>query len=156
MDECLRLSAFSNFIAPREGSFTIENQNAYSMEEQKTQQTVIPYLIIPQAEKFYDFVINVFDGKETARFLNDDRTIMHGEVNIGSSTIMFGGSSDKWQSQPAGLYITVENADETFKKALDNGATLVHDISDKDYGRTGGVKDPFGNTWWIVSNNKKE
>jgi uncharacterized glyoxalase superfamily protein PhnB len=126
------------------------------MEEQKIQQTVVPYLLIPHAEKFYNFVKEVFDGQETAKFLNDDGSLLHGEVTIGSSTIMFGGSSDKWEPQPAGLYINVQNADETFKKALDNGATVVHDVSDKDYGRTGGVKDPFGNTWWIVSNNKQE
>ena len=122
------------------------------MEIQKGHQVVMPYLVIPNAEKFYDFVQKVFDGQETARFLNDDQSLMHGEVNIGGSTIMFGNSSEQWRSQPAGLYISVENADETYKKALENGATVVMELSDKDYGRTGGVKDPFGNVWWITAN----
>ena len=126
------------------------------MEEQKTQPTVIPYLILPQAEKFFDFVKIVFNGEEIGRFLNDDGTLMHGEINIGNSLIMFGRSTDQWEPQPAGLYVNVENADETFKKALDNGATVVHEVADKEYGRTGGVKDPFGNTWWIVSQNKQK
>ena len=122
------------------------------MEIQKGHQVVMPYLVIPNAEKFYDFVQKVFDGQETARFLNDDQSLMHGEVNIGGSTIMFGNSSEQWPPQPAGLYISVENADETYKKALVNGATVVMELSDKDYGRTGGVKDPFGNVWWITAN----
>ena len=121
--------------------------------QKKTQQVVIPYLVIPNADRFYDFVKKVFDGKETQRFLGEDQTIMHGEVNIGGSTIMFGNCSDEWTPQPAGLYISVENADETYQKALDHGATVVMELSDKEYGRTGGVKDPFGNTWWITADN---
>ena len=124
------------------------------MENQTGKQTVIPYLVIPNAIQFYDFVRNVFGGTETARFLNDDQSLMHGEVNIGSSTIMFGNAGDQWTPQPAGLYVSVENADEIFQKAIDNGATVVMEIEDKDYGRTGGVKDPFGNTWWIVAEPK--
>ena len=112
---------------------------------------MIPYLIIPNALKFDDFVEKVFNGRETAKFLNDDQSLMHGEVNIGESTIMFGNCRDEWQPQPAGLYVSVDKADDTFQKALDNGATVVMEMQDKEYGRTGGVKDPFGNTWWIVS-----
>ena len=44
-----------------------------------------------------------------------------------------------------------ENADESYKKAIDEGATTVMELSDQDYGRTCGVSDPFGNTWWITS-----
>ena len=114
-------------------------------------QSVVPYLVIPNALKFYDFVRNVFDGHETARHLNDDQSLMHGEVDITGSTIMFGNSSDQWTTQTAGLYVRVKNADEIFQKALKNGATVVMEMSNKEYGRTGGVKDPFGNTWWITS-----
>lgn len=117
-------------------------------------QTVMPYLIIPNATGFYEFVRNVFNGHETAKFLNDDESLMHGEVNIGGSTIMFGNCSEAWKAQPAGLYIQVENADKTFYTALDHGATVVMELADKDYGRTGGIKDPFGNTWWITSAGK--
>ena len=121
------------------------------MENQNGHQAVMPYLVIPDALKFYDFVQKVFGGRETARFLGDDQTLMHGEVNIGGSTIMFGNCSEQWEPQPAGLYVSVENADETFQKALDNGSSIVMELSNKDYGRTGGVKDPFGNTWWITA-----
>lgn len=126
------------------------------METKQKPQTVIPYLIIPDAHKFFDFVQKVFDARETARFLNEDGSLMHGEVNIGGSTIMFGASSEQWQSQPAGLYINVRHADDIFQRALKHGATVVMELSDKDYGRTGGVKDPFGNVWWITANDKMD
>ena len=64
---------------------------------------------------------------------------------------MYADCTDEYTPQPAGLYVNVENADDTFKKALENGAEVVNEMSDKEYGRTGGVKDPFGNTWWITT-----
>ena len=64
---------------------------------------------------------------------------------------MFADTTDKFKTSNAGLFIYVENADESYKKAIDEGATTVMELSDQDYGRTCGVSDPFGNTWWITS-----
>ena len=116
--------------------------------------TVMPYLILDDPRGFIDFAINVF-GANTRLVAEDendpDRGIMHAEITIGDSTIMIGGSSDQWHQQTAGLYITVDDADSTYQKALDAGAETVTELSDQEYGSTGGVKDPFGNTWWITS-----
>ena len=114
-------------------------------------QTVMPYLILDNAIDFFSFTQNVFGAKEKARHLNEDGSLMHGEVTIGGSTIMFGNASEKWPVQNSALYIIVGNADDTFKKALDYGATEVMELSNQSYGRSGGVKDPFGNVWWVTS-----
>jgi uncharacterized glyoxalase superfamily protein PhnB len=44
-----------------------------------------------------------------------------------------------------------KNGDETFRKAIEKGAKVVMEMEDKSYGRSGGVEDPFGNTWWITT-----
>ena len=31
------------------------------------------------------------------------------------------------------------------------GAKLVTPVADQQYGRSGGVEDPFGLTWWITT-----
>ncbi|GAB2799079.1 VOC family protein [Rhabdobacter roseus] len=115
-------------------------------------QTVMPYLILPNARGFADFVQAVFRatlGPTTLR--DDDTTIMHGEVKIGESTLMFAEATDQWAPQPASLFVYVENTDETYQLALAQGATSVMEPADRDYGRSGGVADPFGNSWWITS-----
>lgn len=112
--------------------------------------TVMPYLILKDAEAFLKFTQRVF-GAEVKMKTGDEEGIRHAEIVIGESTIMLGQSGGQWQPQPAGLYINVDSADETYQKALDAGATSVMELSDQDYGRTGGVKDPAGNTWWITS-----
>lgn len=67
---------------------------------------------------------------------------------------MFAESTDTYAVSNAGMFIYVEDADATFKKAIDAGATVVNEMADQSYGRSGGVKDPFGNTWWITGVGK--
>jgi PhnB protein len=113
-------------------------------------QTVMPYLIVEGAEEFISFMKNVFDAKETYRAMRDEHTILHAEIMTGGSTIMFADSTDVYGVRNAGMFIYVEDADATFKKAIDAGATVVTEMADQGYGRSGGVQDPFGNIWWIT------
>ena len=113
-------------------------------------QTVMPYLILNDAAGFLNFTQKVFGATEKAKFMDHDK-IMHAEIQIGNSTIMFADTGGQWTSQPAGLYIHVHNADEVYKAALAAGAASVQEPTNKEYGRSAGVLDPFGNTWWPVS-----
>jgi PhnB protein len=120
----------------------------------KAHQTIMPYLMIKGALEFIDFTRKVFDAELTAdmhQLHEDQRTVLHSEVVIGGSTIMFTDATDEWPVQTANMFVYVDNADQRFKKAIDSGATVLMDLSDKSYGRTCGVKDPFGNSWWITS-----
>lgn len=111
----------------------------------------MPYLILADAMDFFSFTAAVFGATEKVKHLNEDGSLMHGEVVIGDSTIMFGNASHEWAVQPAGLYVNVADADAIFRSALENGATVVMEPANQPYGRSGGVKDPFGNTWWITT-----
>lgn len=114
-------------------------------------QTVMPYLIVKNAAGFMKFTKDVFGAEEMHRAMRDESIIMHGEVMIGGSTIMFADSTDAYTELPAGMFVYVSNADETFAKAKEAGATVVAELSNQSYGRTCGITDPFGNTWWITS-----
>jgi PhnB protein len=114
-------------------------------------QTVMPYLIVKDASKFISFTEKVFGASLTYKEMRDENIIMHAEIMIGRSTIMFADSTDQFGVCPAGLFVYVENADETYRKAIEAGATSIMKPSDQPYGRSGGVEDEFGNTWWITS-----
>ncbi|HVZ96837.1 MAG TPA: VOC family protein [Chitinophagaceae bacterium] len=114
-------------------------------------QVVMPYLIVNDAAKFIVFMQNVFDARETLKEMRDENTIMHAEVMVGGSTIMLADSTDQYGVRNAGMFIYVPDADAAYKKALANGATPVREVADQGYGRSGGVRDPFGNTWWITT-----
>jgi PhnB protein len=114
-------------------------------------QIVMPYLILKDAEKFLDFAKNVLGATETYKVMRDEHTIMHAEIMIGESTIMLADSTNAYDPQTAGLFIYVDNADDTYKRSIESGASIVTELSDQPYGRSGGIKDPTGNTWWITS-----
>jgi len=116
-----------------------------------THQTVMPYLMLKDAAKFIDFVKQVFDAEITHHSMRDEKLLGHCEMRIGGSTIMFSDANEDWKPQTANLFIYVNDADETFQKALDHEAAVVMELADQDYGRSGGVTDPFGNVWWITS-----
>jgi PhnB protein len=118
-------------------------------------QTVMPYLIVKDATQFSSFMQTVFDATETYKAMRDENTIMHAEIMIGGSTIMFADSTDAYGVRNAGMFIYVDDADETFKKAINNGATVVNEIADRPYGRSGGVQDPYGNILWVTSISKE-
>ena len=53
---------------------------------------------------------------------------------------------------PCLLMIYAENVDETFKRAIENGATETRPVKDQFYGdRSGSLKDPFGHKWTIAT-----
>jgi uncharacterized glyoxalase superfamily protein PhnB len=121
------------------------------MKLPKNYQIVMPYLILKGCEKLIEFAKQVFNARELQVYRTDSGQIMHAEIEIGGCTIMMGEASDQWGQQNAGLYINVEDADDSFARALKHGASVVMPIEDKQYGRTCGVKDPTGNTWWITT-----
>lgn len=117
-------------------------------------QTVMPYLIIKDATKFIAFTEKVFGATLGYKTMRDENIIMHAEVMIGESTIMFADATEKFKPRPAGLFVYVANADKTYAIAIESGATIITKLSDQPYGRSGGVTDPFGNSWWITSVKK--
>ncbi len=113
--------------------------------------SVMPYLIVADPQQLMDFMKTVLGAKEKMLVPNDAGGIMHAEVFIGDSVIMFAGSSEQYPTQTAGMFVYVQDADVAYRLALENGATSVMEPRDQDYGRSGGVVDPQGNTWWITS-----
>jgi uncharacterized glyoxalase superfamily protein PhnB len=114
-------------------------------------QTVTTYLIIKNAVAFIQFMQTVFNAEVVNKHIHNENTIMHAELKIGNSIIMLADSTPQYSPANATLFIYVEDADAIYKKAIDNGAATVTELANQSYGRSGGVKDSFGNTWWITS-----
>ena len=113
---------------------------------------VIPYLIVQGAAALIDFLRHAFDATEKERHTWPDGSIMHAEVKIGDSVIMLGEARGEWKPMPASIYLYVNDAYATFRKAIKAGAVSVMEPADQFYGdRHGGVKDLCGNSWWIAT-----
>ncbi len=77
----------------------------------------------------------------------------HVEAKIGDSVIVMEVSDPPHPGgQPASIYVYVEDLDASYAAALAAGATSLAAPEDKPYQeRTAGIKDSFGNTWWIAT-----
>ena len=117
--------------------------------------TVTPYLIVQEAARLIDFVKEAFGASEHFRGTGSAGGI-HAEVQIGDSMVMIGGDG-AWSGEPspATLYLYLDDVDAIYKRALQAGATSIMEPANQPYGdRLGGVKDAFGNTWYISTHIK--
>lgn len=73
------------------------------------------------------------------------------EMRIGDSIVMI-SSDDERDAASAVLYVYVEDADKTYRKALAQGAKSVEKPFDTRYGdRRASVRDAWGNVWQIAT-----
>jgi len=114
--------------------------------------TVTPYLMVADAAKFIDFMSAVFAARTTEQLLRPDGKIGHTELRVGDSLIMLSEASDMHPATPVMLHVYVEDVDAAFERAVRAGGTVVAKPSNQFYGdRSGGVKEPSGNTIWIAT-----
>ena len=83
---------------------------------------------------------------------DDGSKVMHASVVIGDSHIMVADSSEQYPAGSCRLYLYVEDVDSVYKQALRARGTSLREPTDEFYGdRSCGVKDAWGNEWWIAT-----
>jgi uncharacterized glyoxalase superfamily protein PhnB len=117
--------------------------------------SVTPYLVVRGVARLIDFLKQAFEAEEINRTARPDGGIGHAEVRIGDSMVMMGEPAGDFQAMPAMLYLYVEDVDRVYRRALSAGATSLMEPGDRFYGdRNGGVKDDWGNHWWIATHKE--
>ena len=101
-----------------------------------------------------DFIEEVF-GAELVEKLESGGSSpgFHVEARIGDSMLVL-EASDAWSSPkpPQSVYVYVEDVDATYAKAMATGAASISEPDQKPYKeRACGVRDRFGNTWYIAT-----
>lgn len=112
---------------------------------------LMPYLIVAGADGFIRFVTDVLGAEEQARHMRDETVVQHAEVRIGNSVLMVADAIEDYPPMTAGLFVYVADVDAALTRALLHGAVVVEPVSERPYGRTCGIRDKWGNTWWITT-----
>ncbi len=114
--------------------------------------SVQPYLHLRGAEKMIPFLENAFGAVVKGHVpTSPEGHVLHATIQIGDNTLELDEAHGEFQPMPCHLHLQVDDADATYARALRAGATSIDAPSDKPYGRSGGVKDPFGNSWYMTS-----
>ena len=117
--------------------------------------TLTPYLMVSDGnaavafyQRAFGATIGNLDADPSGKFLN-------AELKIGTSQVMIGEHELPRTSDglpPVSIYVYVEDVDTLYANALAAGASVVRPLADQFYGnREGGVRDPFGITWWLAA-----
>lgn len=118
--------------------------------------TVTPFLVVEEAARVIEFLKQAFGAAAEVQLAHPDGSVMHAEARIGDSMIMVGQAmGDEQPSRPGTIYLYVDDADITYQRALQAGATSLQEPADQFWGdRMGGVKDPSGTQWWIATHQE--
>jgi PhnB protein len=114
--------------------------------------TLTPYLIVSEAAQLIEFMRQTFGAVELFRAKRPDGLIMHAEVRIDDSMVELADATAQYPPAPAAIHLYVTDADAVYHRALRAGAASVHEPVDQPYDdREAGVKDAFGNHWYIAT-----
>lgn len=119
--------------------------------------SVSPYFIIQEAQKFIDLMKAIFDAKELRRYERPDGSIMHAELQIDDSVIMLGEASEEYTATTFWMHVYVPNAKALYEKSLLLGCEGIESPVNKegDPDTRGTFKDFAGNMWSISTQTNK-
>jgi PhnB protein len=107
--------------------------------------TVTPRIVVDRAEDCVAFIKRVF------RATGDYRPHTPAILSIGDSIVMVSDAGARG-ARPAFLYVYVDEADETYRRAIAAGARSLEEPAVMPYGdRRAMVEDEWGNTWQIAT-----
>lgn len=107
-------------------------------------RTVTPRVFVDDVEKAVAFLRMVFDARA------DIEPGRPTDVHIGDSIVLVGSAIER-EAFPAFLYVYVDNADSTYRRALEAGAASLESPLDTPYGdRRAMFRDAFGNVYQVA------
>ena len=108
--------------------------------------TITPRLITPDVSGLVAFLQSAFDAE------GEEAVGRPSELRIGDSMLMVSDGGGIRAAMPAFLHLYVEDADQTYSKALGAGAVAVEAPADMPWGdRRATVTDAWGNVWQIAT-----
>lgn len=116
---------------------------------------VVPYEDIRAA---HDFLVRVLGFTSGGVIEDGSGQAVHGEVQMGGRRIWLHAASGRLTT-PAlsgaatgGIVVHVPDVDDHFQRAKANGAEILREPTDEDYGqREYGIRDPEGHNWYVAT-----
>ena len=122
------------------------------------------HLSVKGAAAYIDFLKRAFNATEIRRSPGPGGKLMHADVQIGDSRLMFADDfAEEMHLPPLAegrmpylITLYVPDVDATWKQAVDAGCEVTFPLADQFWGdRYGHVRDPFGVTWAIATHKEE-
>jgi PhnB protein len=118
----------------------------------EVRQSCVPYVVLPKgsAGEFIQFLKDAFGAIEKLKAPREDGTVMHCEMLLDDTSFMLADATADMAVYPFRHYIYVPDVDAVYTHALTCGGVSETIPADQPYGdRIAGIKDKWGNLWWI-------
>jgi PhnB protein len=124
--------------------------------------TVTPVLTVEGGVEALSFYERAFGAKVVRRLVMGGK-LMHSEIRIGDSMVSvsdafpeFGSvAPDRDGPVPVAMLIYTEDADASYARAVEAGATGVNPPADQFHGdHAGSLRDPYGHRWMIATHTE--
>jgi uncharacterized glyoxalase superfamily protein PhnB len=122
--------------------------------------SMTPYLSCLDAAAAIEWYQTVFDAVLLGDpIIMDDGSVGHAELRVGDSVFMMAGehpaenhlSPETLGGSTAAFQLYVPDADDTYERAVANGATALRPLAENYGARQGTIRDPFGHRWFICT-----
>ena len=98
------------------------------------------------------FLEAVFGAEAMGVAKSPQGAVRHATIRIGNATLEVAEAHGEYQPMPCHLHVYVPDTDAVYARALQAGATSIEPPRDAPYGdRAAGVKDAWGNSWFIAT-----
>jgi uncharacterized glyoxalase superfamily protein PhnB len=126
------------------------------------QHALTPHLVVNGAAEAIEFYKRAFGAEEIARMpfpgKNGQTKLGHAELRISDSKLYladefpdYGSVGPSGGRSPVTIHLYVTDADATFARAVEAGATVSMPLADMFWGdRFGKLVDPFGHHWSVA------
>jgi uncharacterized glyoxalase superfamily protein PhnB len=130
---------------------------------------VVPMMAYRNGVEALEWLVAAFGFTEQLRMVSDDGQLEHGELSIGSGTIMLATpslnyegpllhrshceSAARWHEVPYlvdGLLVIVDDVDSHFATAKNHGATILTGVESTEHGKRYRAEDLEGHRWMFV------
>ena len=125
----------------------------------QTPSDIHPCLAYDDAPAAIEWLCRTFGFTKEFVVAGENNRVEHSELSLGTGVIMVGSVKDaeNWVSpkhlsgkSTQALSIYVPDPDRHYQHAVANGAKIIQEIKDEDYGARGyGAEDPEGHQWYF-------
>jgi PhnB protein len=116
------------------------------------------HIIVADAARAAEWYCSVLGAAERSRITLPDGRLIHVELHFGPSVLMMASEFPEHgalaptttRCTSAVFYLEVPAFDDTWRRALEAGATVHRPLADAFWGeRDGQIVDPFGHRWGL-------
>jgi uncharacterized glyoxalase superfamily protein PhnB len=132
-------------------------------------QTLVPMIAYEDGIAALEWLARAFGFHEVARMIGKDGRLAHGEMHAGDALIMLASPTPDYESPRHhrescerakawsrvpwiinGVLVYVDDVDEHFARAKENGATILSELEDGPPGRRYRAEDVEGHRWMFM------